>query len=302
MMKKILFAFLAAIVLPASLSAGEVVRLTRYMGENLTGVSASFLFQVEFISSAESKAIVELPLEMENYLVFEKNANGVIKVDMNIPREVQRQLERNNRNYWNENKLVLKIYTQTIEYINLTTVAKLSATGHFTGNNVEIKADAASKLNEINLTAQSLKVRLSGAATSKINAQATSVNLRLEGAGKLTMNLTGNESLTMDIDGAGKLDLNLPENKRIDMDVSGAGNVTLRGQGGTLLIDASSAAKVYAKEFPAGHVEVTASSAANVTVHATDSLKISTSSAAKVQYTGNPAERNISNPNVREIN
>ena len=282
MMKKILLAFFVSVwLLPATLSAGEIVRLTRYMGESLTGVSASFLFQVELISSEQTKAVAEVPLELEPYLKFNRRSDGVVVVDMNIPREVSRRLEREYNDYWKNNKLTLKLYTPTVQSISLTTVAKLTATGRFRGDVVKVSADAATQLDGLNISANRLEVKLSGAAKAWITAESSETQLNIDGAGRLDLRLSGNNSIRMKIEGAG--------------------NVTLVGNTRNAVADISGAGKLHATEFPAERLEVTASAAANARVHATRYLKISTSTAAKVQYTGKPAELYISNPNVTEI-
>ena len=167
MMKKTLFAsfllvLLSAFSVPSRESTGEVVRLTRYMGETLTGVSASFLFRVELIASSETKAVVELPLEMEEYLIFDRDSRGVIKVDLRQPREVSRRT--NNSSYWENHSLVLKIYTPTIEYLSLSSLAKATASGKVTGTDVEVKMETAPKLERYSVSAQHRPVKLGGCA------------------------------------------------------------------------------------------------------------------------------------------
>lgn len=285
MFKKILLSFSLLLLAAPAFSAEppsnkEIVRLTRYVGENLTGVSASFIFQVELISSQETKAIVELPMELEPYLVFEKRGSGTIVVDMRIPKEVNKKIERE-RDYWNRNKLVLKLYTPTLNYIGLTTATKAKASGEFSSSSLEIKMDAASKLYDLKVNANELTVKLSGAAKATVEAFAPTTRLQIDGAGKLEMNLSGN--------------------KKTAMNISSAGNVNLAGEGETVIIDASSAAKINTLQFRAKHVEVTASSAAKADVYASDYLKIRTSSAAKVQYSGSPKQLDVVHPNISPI-
>lgn len=75
MKKQFLLAILAVFLLPATLSAKEVVRLTSFQGERITGVSAGSAFHVELVQvnqQSQTKSVIEIDKTLEPYLRVER--------------------------------------------------------------------------------------------------------------------------------------------------------------------------------------------------------------------------------------
>ena len=70
-MKKVCFVFVLLLVGSVASAQTRMVRLTRYEGRSITGVSASGAFDVRLIRSDETRAVVEIDERHEPMLRFE---------------------------------------------------------------------------------------------------------------------------------------------------------------------------------------------------------------------------------------
>lgn len=81
-MKKVCFVFVLLLVGSVASAQTRMVRLTRYEGRSITGVSASGAFDVRLIRSDETRAVVEIDERHEPMLRFEIDTCGVVHVGM----------------------------------------------------------------------------------------------------------------------------------------------------------------------------------------------------------------------------
>lgn len=76
-MKKFLLSVLLAAGCVALHAETPMVRQTRFEGRNITGVVAGSSFNVEVYQSDTTRAIVEIPAELQEFLIFQIDAARV---------------------------------------------------------------------------------------------------------------------------------------------------------------------------------------------------------------------------------
>lgn len=205
-MKKLYPVLIAAFLLvPLSLSAKEVVRLTRYAGETITGVNASHMFQVTLVKSNEARAVVEVDPDIEQFLRFERNSDGVVRVDMQVPRMEERRFQRNLDNFWKGKTLKLTLYLPEIESIRLSSMATLTTDDTFTGKNVNIRVESMGKLRNLDLRADSLDIRCEDMGSAIVTAQLSKLTARASGMGKIVLSGSADHGYAKS-DDMGKID------------------------------------------------------------------------------------------------
>lgn len=270
-MKRLYVLLLAlAVILPATLSAQQTVRLTRYAGKQIKGVSAGNAFQVELVKSNETKAIVEIDRRAEKYLKISLSSEGVVSVGFDVPRSEQKTF---NRIFNTPEKGVMKltVYLPELNKLKLSGAARGNVGQAFTGKEVEIEISGAAKLTQLEITARELELECSGAATATINASA--------------------QVLSAEVSGSAKLILSSKIAKNMDLDVSGAANLRLSGSAPVVEMECSGSAKVAGEGFTAGSMIAETTGASSATVQVTNSLKVSASGASHFRYGGNPAKK-----------
>ena len=189
-MKRFYTILACLLALPAILSAEEVVRLTRYEGQAISGVSASDMFNVELVKSDQTKAIVEIDSELEEYLRFELKSGGIISVDLNIPSHKRRQLERSfGDRSWNSRTINLTLYLPEITYIKLEDMAKLKTEDSFSTNHIEIKVSDMGKVHGITLNVSTADVKAEDMGVVTLALTADQVTLKADDMAKI--NITG---------------------------------------------------------------------------------------------------------------
>ena len=96
-MKKFLLSVLLAAGCVALHAETPMVRQTRFEGRNITGVVAGSSFNVEVYQSDTTRAIVEIPAELREFLIFQIDGQGVVTLgflDDSMEKKEQR-IERN---------------------------------------------------------------------------------------------------------------------------------------------------------------------------------------------------------------
>jgi len=104
------------------------------------------------------------------------------------------------------------------------------------------------------------------------------------------------EVIEIEASSGANLNLNI-ENKEIDLLISSSANLTLIGASQKMNATISSGSKLEASGFLTSIVNVTSSSGAEGSFHATKSITARASSGSKISYTGNPDEEIIDQGN-----
>jgi len=126
------------------------------------------------------------------------------------------------------------------------------------------------------------------------NAKSKKVHISLPELSELKISSAGDcvgqtpfqcEDLRLSISSAGDLTLEV-EADRIDLDISSSGDARISGSAAEFDASLSSAGDLNAFDLVAGIVDVSVSSAGNASVHATEEISMSASSAGNIYYRG----------------
>ena len=258
----------------------RLVRLTRYEGQRISGVSASSAFDIQLVQSHDTKVVAEINEELEDRLELTLSPDGIVRVGLNAIYQSGRD-DRNSRNTvrnlnrLNSRNTVLKltVYLPELSYLKTSGAVTTYSTGSFNTRNAEISLSGASEIKSLDLNAEGkLSIKISGASEAYITAHA------------------GNAEVTAS--GASDLDLNL-SCRTVSLNCAGASDVTVTGEAHEGTITISGGSDVNAGGFAIRQLNITVSAASDVQAWAVERCKGKVSSAASLRLKGNPAELDI---------
>lgn len=255
-MKKVCFVFVLLLVGSVASAQTRMVRLTRYEGRSITGVSASGAFDVRLIRSDETRAVVEIDERHEPMLRFEIDSCGVVHVGMDGIRGDIHDVR------WR-----LYLYLNDLTYIRASGASDVDCVGLFESGDVRIELGGASDLRGLELAAAGV-VSIEARESSDIDAsvRCRELNGTFSGAsdavlsgfsGNLYCNLSGDSDMKVsgtagivsvkcsgvsDFDGAGLVTQSCraeasaasrialgPVEKELSANSSGVSSITYRG-------------------------------------------------------------------------
>lgn len=255
-MKKVCFVFVLLLVGSVASAQTRMVRLTRYEGRPITGVSASDAFDVWLIRSDETRAVVEINEQLEPMLRFEIDSCGVVHVGMDGIRVDIHDVR------WR-----LYLYLNDLTYIRASGASDVDCVGLFESGDVRIELGGASDLRGLELAAAGV-VSIEARESSDIDAsvRCRELNGTFSGAsdavlsgfsGNLYCNLSGDSDMKVsgtagivsvkcsgvsDFDGAGLVTQSCraeasaasrialgPVEKELSANSSGVSSITYRG-------------------------------------------------------------------------
>ena len=255
----------------------RLVRLTRYEGQRITGVSASSAFDIQLVQSHDTKVVAEINEELEDRLELTLSPDGIVRIGLSSINQNGRD-DRNairNLNRLNGRNTVLKltVYLPELAYLKTSGAVTTYSTGSFNTRNAEISLSGASEVKSLDLNAEGkLSIKISGASEAYITAHA------------------GNAEVTAS--GASDLDLKL-SCRTIGLNCAGASEVTVTGEAHEGTITVSGGSDVNAGGFAVRQLNITVSAASDVQAWAVESCKGKVSSAASLNLKGNPESLDI---------
>lgn len=257
-MKKLFSLVLTVLALSMGTVSAEtqMVRLTRFEGMHLTGVSASNAFQVEIIPSGETKVVVEVPAEYERFLILEMSSSGVVRLGLEAK---GRNLNLKNRS------LRAKIYLTNLREIKASSAASITTSGLFETESLLLDASSAGGIHGLN-------VKTAGRVSVSANSAARVSGIIHAG------------TLKLDASSASGIDLETTSIS-LNCEASSASNIKLNGKTDNLVASASSAASIKASDLDSKTVNFTASSGASIRIGNAGTLQGSASSGASIRYT-----------------
>ena len=200
------------------------------------------------------------------------------------------------------NKEGIKVYLQmpTIEEIDLSGAAKLTASGSFRTRELEIDLGGATSVKGLQISGSELSIDCSGASNLTITGDfSSSIEADVSGASKVTIN--GN-SRDLEIEASGASNVHVTgTHKFTETSCSGASSITLEGSTGYFKSETSGASNLKAQDYTAkdGFAEVTGAS--NAKIRCTGDLKIMVSKMSKLTHYGNPNIINVDrDSNIRK--
>ena len=258
-MKKIMAVLFACAVTLPLLSQGQtkVVRLTRYAGEKITGVSASSAFRVELVRSDDTRAVVEIDERLEDRLAFSLSG-GVVKVGLT---------GRSRERYRKPPVMKLTVYLPTLTLLKAPGATDIYGKGLFTADNTVVTLSGASDLKELELHTGTLTLGCSGASDADLTVKAGTIKCTASGASDVDLKADGGFA---------------------EINASGASDTDLTGTLSEAKFTASGASEIDAYGCEIKKVTANASGASGVKCWVTESLDATASSASSVKYRGNP--------------
>jgi len=183
-MKRIYLFLMLFAVLPAFSLAAENVRLTRFAGQQITGVTATDMFEVQLVRSNTTQAIAEIDSEFEPYLRFELT-NGIVRVGLNLPRDVQRRVERDNG--WKNRTLKLTVHLPELRSLTLSDMTKLTRSDAFDGTAVDIKLSDMSKVDRLELNMRDITLKMGDMVNAELAVKSHALVIRVDDMAKLAI-------------------------------------------------------------------------------------------------------------------
>lgn len=234
----------------------QLVRLTRYENQHISGVDAASAFDIYLVQSHETKVVAEISEELEGRLDLSLGNDGIVRVRLSSG--------RTNRN----SVMKVTVYLPELTYLKASGATTVHSTGVFNSSNAEIILSGASDLKSLNLnTSGKMKVQCSGAANGSILSKSGTAELQVSGASDLTLNLIcGN----------------------ITLSCAGASDLAITGEADSATMTISGGSDLSAGGFAVRRLDVTASGASDARVWAVDELRAKATSASDLRYKGNP--------------
>ena len=235
-MKKVCFVFVLLLVGSVASAQTRMVRLTRYEGRSITGVSASGAFDVRLIRSDETRAVVEIDERHEPMLRFEIDTCGVVHVGMDGGVRIDSR----------HAKRRLYVYLSDLAYIRASGASDVDCAGLFESGDVRIELggssdiDASVRCRELNGTfsgasdivlsgfSGNLYCDLSGASDMKVSGAAGIVSVKCSGASDFDAAGLVTQSCRAEASAASRIALG-PVEKELSADSGGASSITYRG-------------------------------------------------------------------------
>ena len=160
-MKKFLLSVLLAAGCVALHAETPMVRQTRFEGRNITGVVAGSSFNVEVYQSDTTRAIVEIPAELQEFLIFQIDGQGVVTLGLdyswkkknNVLNEIMRSLRSNGA------QMKAKIYITGLRVLKASSSARIRPMTPLTGNSAELGISSSGRIENLKLNATG-RVRL----------------------------------------------------------------------------------------------------------------------------------------------
>lgn len=260
-MKKFLIigAVLATLTVSAASAQQRLVRLTRYEGQRITGVSASSAFDVQLVQSAGTKVVAEINEELEGNLNLSLGSDGIVRVSLN---------SMGVRNFRTRNSVLkVTVYLPELTYLKGSGAAEFYANGNFNAPRTEIILGGAAELKSLQLRTGTLKLNCSGSAEAALRCEADKADIQLGGAAEGDLFLRCDEAAVQ---------------------LSGAAELNLTGEAGRATMNVTSASELDAVGFAVKRLNVSTASAGEAKVWAIDALEAKATSASSIRYKGNP--------------
>lgn len=261
-MKRFLVIGALLVALMAAETAGaqqRLVRLTRYEGLRITGISASSGFEVYLEQSSETKVQVEISEELEDRLNLSLDTQGIVRVSLN---------PSGGRNLWTRNTVMkITVYLPVLYYLRGSGAVDIYANGNFHARQSEISLTGAAELKSLRLQTNSLKLDCAGSSEATISGRIGELNASISGASEVDLNLKCSIAT---------------------VEASGASDLEMKGEAEEAKFTASSASNFDAQEFSVNRLTVSATAASDVRVWAIEELQATASNASSIRYRGNP--------------
>lgn len=188
-----------------------MIRLTRFAGRNITGVSASSGFRVEVRESNSTSVEIAMPAEWQQYLTCELTPDGVVQLGLDT-----RRLSGSRGLRINKGQLTAVVSLPKFSQLKCSSGAVIRCTGNFKGGAVQLRASSGGMIDGLSLkasealidassggvirnvavTAPKAAVEISsGAVVKGVSLDAAALTCQVSSGAVATLEHTGNNSM-----------------------------------------------------------------------------------------------------------
>ena len=256
----------------------RAVRLTRYQGDALSGVSVASGFKVELSQGTATSAIVEVNEELEKYLIFE-NRNGI--VTLYFSSDAQNELSRLRKR--GTLHLVAHVVAERITAVKSSSGSRVCINTDVDENDFSLTVSSGSSVKASDVRANIVKFNVaSGAAAEVGNVDASRTDVVVSSAGRFRSGDVNSDRLQINIasGSSASIEMVASSSSRISISSGTAEECTINGASGS---------RISCESLEAGKAKVVLASGSGSTLSVKDTLDISVSSAAVFTYYGIPA-------------
>lgn len=125
-----------------------MIRLTRFAGRNISGVSASSGFRVEVRESSSTSVEIVMPAEWQQYLTCELTSDGVVQLGLDT-----RRLSGSKGLRINKGQLTAVVSLPKFSQLKCSIGAVIRCTGNFKGGAVQLRASSGGMVDGLSLKA-----------------------------------------------------------------------------------------------------------------------------------------------------
>lgn len=188
-----------------------MIRLTRFAGRNISGVSASSGFRVEVRESNSTSVEIAMPAEWQQYLTCELTPDGVVQLGLDT-----RRLSGSRGLRINKGQLTAVVSLPKFSQLKCSSGAVIRCTGNFKGGAVQLRASSGGMIDGLSLkasealidassgavirnvavTAPKAAVEISaGAVVKGVSLDAAALTCQVSSGAVATLEHTGNNSM-----------------------------------------------------------------------------------------------------------
>lgn len=284
-MKK-LFLTLTVVVL-ALFNAGAEEKTRTFSFGDIESLDVNFCYQVHVTKGNSGSVKVVYDSAYEGFIVVDYNSN-TRSLEISNDKKMPRKLTTGRLP-----QIHVYLEMDEIASLEISGAASVTFAGEYKGEDIRVELSGASKLNDLTIKGESLRLTCSGASNGSIAGRfAGNIDIDLSGASRLNCNCNGRE-FSAEVSGASRLEF-AGEYDTADVRCSGASSSRMEGSAKDAEFECSGASKIEAKKFITRNLRTDLSGASRAEVHATTSLVYSISKACKIVYYGDATLKNVS--------
>lgn len=285
----------------------NAVRLTRFEGQRITGIISNCGFDIQLTQGSNTGATVEINRELEKYLDFSLE-NGILSIVLKNDKK-----QRNFGDWLNNYRLRRATVTvSALDKISVSSSARITASGTFTGKNVSLRASSSSWINGVNVQSdggasvslsssagiQSLNLTATGNIEVKGSSSASLHQFVLNTSGNINMGGSSSCSIKSGTLKANDISLNASSSggirdcrldaRGLSAVISSSATMSLSGQVQTASFQGSSSGRIRAEGLTTTDATASMSSSSSLTLRVTGVANFHCNSSGSIRYSGNP--------------
>lgn len=302
----------------------RAVRLTRYQGDALSGISVSGGFKVELSQGSATSAVVEVNEELEKYLIFE-NKNGIINIGLNFStNEAQSVINRLHRH--TRPHLVARVVVSDIAAVSASGGSAVSVNTPVDVSQFSLNVSSSSKVNGLGVRAKEAAIKLSNGSsvemgsvnTTRLDVSVSSSSKLHMGdvvSGEMTVGASNGSAVNTGSVSADAMAVRASSSSRMSFSGVQSNDMTLNASNGSsvetgavktvgLALGMSSSSRLRAEGIEADNMTANASNGSTITIEriSLDKANVNASSSSRISVSGTIGELVSSFSNGSRLN